>query len=94
MADDAAVSEMAGEGASVNRKRLGRWVKRHAGQLVDGLKIKRSNVKKNAETWEVESVSTASSVSNGPGAESVREEEGVVEAGGDADELRQGSLIQ
>lgn len=88
------LSEIAGEGAGINRKRLGRWVKRHAGQLVDGLKIKRSNVKKIAETWEVEPVSAVSSVSSGPGVESVVKEENIVNAGGDVDEVRHGSLIQ
>jgi hypothetical protein len=88
------LSEIAGEGAGINRKRLGRWVKRHAGQLVDGLKIKRSNVRKNAETWEVESVSTISSASNDPGAEGFEEEEKAIEVSGEADEVRLGSLIR
>lgn len=54
--------DIADERGEINRHRLGRWIKRHEGQIVDGLRFARSSGKTSAERWCVESVSSVSSV--------------------------------
>jgi hypothetical protein len=46
----------------INRKRLGWWIKRHAGQIVNGYRFIRGTSKRSAETWRVESQSSVLSV--------------------------------
>ncbi|MEA3278437.1 MAG: hypothetical protein U9Q81_24700 [Pseudomonadota bacterium] len=58
--------DIADERGAINRRRLGRWIARHAGQIVDGLRFVRASGKRAAEAWQVESVSTLSSVSAPP----------------------------
>jgi hypothetical protein len=42
---------------SINRKRLGWWIKRHAGQVVNGLRfVQDKSVSSNTAKWKVESV--------------------------------------
>lgn len=55
--------EIADERGEINRRRLGRWIKRHEGQIVDGLRFVRTSGNTSAERWQVESVSSVSSVS-------------------------------
>ena len=55
----------------INRRRLGWWIKRHAGRIVDGRRFQRASGNRSAEAWQVESVSPVSSVSYTPRAESV-----------------------
>ena len=68
--------DIADERGEINRRKLGWWIKRHAGRIVDGLRFVRASGNRSAEAWQVESVSTVSSVPVTPGPKSV---------GGDAD---------
>lgn len=56
--------DIAGENGDINRRRLGRWIKQHIGQIVDGLRFVRCSGKTSAERWRVESVLSLSSASN------------------------------
>ena len=71
-----ALHDIADERGEINRKKLGWWIRRHAGRIVDGLRFVRASGNRSAEAWQVESVSTVSSVPVAPSAKSV---------GGDAD---------
>lgn len=68
--------DIADERGEINRRKLGWWIKRHAGRIVDGLRFVRASGNRSAEAWQVESVSTVSSVPVAPSVKSV---------GGDAD---------
>jgi len=48
--------EIAGEGKTINTRRLGRWVERHAGRIVDGLRIVRGGLRSGIRQWRVEQV--------------------------------------
>ncbi|SDW00785.1 hypothetical protein [Nitrosomonas oligotropha] len=51
------IQDIAGErDGSVNRKRLGWWIKRHARQVVNGLRLVQDTATYNAAKWKVESV--------------------------------------
>lgn len=63
--------DIADERGEINRHRLGRWIKRHEGQIVDGLRFLRSSGNTSAERWQVESVSSVSSFSQDPSKGSV-----------------------
>jgi hypothetical protein len=63
--------EIADERGDINRRKLGRWIKRHAGRIVDGRRFVRADGRRSAEAWRVESVLTVSSVSAAPAGESV-----------------------
>jgi hypothetical protein len=54
--------DIADERGEINRHRLGRWIKRHAGQIIDGFRFARSSGNTSAERWRVESISSVSSV--------------------------------
>ncbi len=54
--------EIADERGDINRLRLGRWIKRHEGQIVDNLRFARCSGHSSAERWRVESVSSVLSV--------------------------------
>ena len=72
--------DIAGERGEVNRRKLGWWIRRHAGRIVAGKRIVRAASGGSAERWRVEvveSVSSVSSVSVGP-------TEKVVSGGSDA----------
>jgi hypothetical protein len=56
---------IADERGDINRHRLGRWIKRHEGQIVDGLKFVRCSGNTSAERWQVQSVSSVLLVSGG-----------------------------
>lgn len=68
--------DIAEERGEINRRKLGWWIRRHAGRIVDGRRFVRASGNRSAEAWQVESVSTVSSVPVAPSAKSV---------GGDAD---------
>ncbi|CAA9890373.1 conserved hypothetical protein [Candidatus Methylobacter favarea] len=52
-----AINDIAGErDGGINRKRLGWWIKRHAGRLVNGLRFVQDTASLNAAKWKVESV--------------------------------------
>ena len=48
--------EIAEERGEVNRRRLGRWIARHQGRIVDGLKFEKASGTTSAERWHVKSV--------------------------------------
>ena len=52
-----AIEEIALERGTINRRRLGRWISRHAGRIVDGLKFEKDSGTRSAEAWAVKSVS-------------------------------------
>lgn len=58
--------DIADERGEINRRKLGWWIRRHAGRIVDGLRIVRANGSGNgsAERWRVEVVDTVSPVSS------------------------------
>jgi len=65
--------DIADERGEINRRRLGWWIRRHAGRIVEGRRFVRASGNRSAEAWQVESpalVSPVSSVSGGPGAQS------------------------
>lgn len=53
----------AGDRGSINRKRLGRWISRHANRIVDGFKFEKESGTRSAEAWRVESLSSVISIS-------------------------------
>jgi hypothetical protein len=57
----------------INRRRLGKWIARHKGRIVDGLKFERASGTTSAEKWIAKSVTSVKSVSNRPTAQSVKE---------------------
>ncbi len=63
--------DIADERGEINRRRLGWWIKRHAGRIVDGRRFVRVSGNRSAEAWKVESVSSLSPVSPAPVATSV-----------------------
>lgn len=51
------IGDIAGErDGSIDRKRLGWWIKRHAGRVVNGLRLAKDTATHNAAKWKVESV--------------------------------------
>jgi len=66
--------DIADERGEINRRRLGWWIRRHAGRIVDGRRFVRASGNRSAEAWQVESpalVMPVSPVSGVPRAESV-----------------------
>lgn len=63
--------EIADERGELNRRRLGWWIRRHAGRIVDGVRFVRSSGNRSAEAWRVESVLPVSSVPTVPNTGSV-----------------------
>jgi hypothetical protein len=63
--------DIADQRGEINRRRLGWWIRRHAGRIVDGRRFVRASGNRSAEAWQVESVSPVPSVSGRPCAESV-----------------------
>ncbi len=76
--------DIAGERGDINRRRLGWWMKRHVGQLVNGLRLGKSPGNGSAERWRVESVSPVSKVPVTPIAASVIEPDERNSTDGDA----------
>lgn len=56
--------DIADERGEINRRKLGRWIRRHEGRVVDGRRLVRAGGNRSAEAWRVESIS---SVSTGAG---------------------------
>ncbi len=48
------LQEVTGDRHAPNVKKLGHWIKRHAGQVVGGLKLVKSPTTRNAIVWQVE----------------------------------------
>ena len=57
------------------RRRLGRWIARHQGRIVDGLRFVRASGTTSAERWAAESVMSVSQVSSSHPVESVTDDE-------------------
>ncbi len=49
--------DIAGEGGAINHRKLGRWIKRQEGRIVDGRRYVRAAGQRSAQAWWVESVS-------------------------------------
>lgn len=58
------IADIAEERGQINRRRLGWWISRHAGRLVDGLKFQKVPSARNADQWKVVSASSVPSVSS------------------------------
>lgn len=54
--------DIAGERGEVNRRKLGWWLRRHAGRIVDGRRIVPAKNGGSAEHWKIDAVETVSSV--------------------------------
>ena len=52
-----ALNDIALDRDGINRRVLGRWIKRHANRIVDGRRFVRASGSRSAEAWRVESVS-------------------------------------
>ena len=66
--------DIADERGEINRRKLGWWIRRHAGRIVNGQRFIRASGNRSAEAWQVEvveSVSPVSSVSIQPNEKSV-----------------------
>lgn len=68
--------DIADERGEINRRRLGWWIRRHAGRIVNDRRFVRASGNRSAEAWQVESVSQVSSVSKESGSESVTAADG------------------
>jgi hypothetical protein len=80
--------EIAGERGEINRRRLGRWIKRRAGRIVEGRRFVRTGGNRSAEAWQVESVLPVSSVCGVPKAETVSSSIGTFGTDGTAAAVR------
>jgi hypothetical protein len=65
------LNDIAEQRGEINRRKLGWWIKRHAGRIVNDRRFVRASGNGSAELWKVESVSPVSSVSGAPGTGSV-----------------------
>jgi hypothetical protein len=66
--------DIADERGEINRRKLGWWIRRHSGRIVNGRRFVRARGNRSAEAWQVEvmeSVSPVSSVSVPTGGENV-----------------------
>lgn len=56
--------DIASDGSDINRRRLGKWISRHTGRIVNGFRLIKASGKRPAEAWRVERVELVSSVSS------------------------------
>lgn len=56
--------DIADEHGEINRRKLGWWIKRHAGRIVDGLRFGRAPGSRSAEAWKVEVVKSVLPISS------------------------------
>jgi len=52
--------DIADERGEINRRKLGWWIRRHAGRIVDGMRIVRATGNGSAERWRIEVVESVS----------------------------------
>lgn len=71
--------EIAEERGEINRRRLGRWIARHQGRIVDGMRFERDSGTSSAEKWRVKSVMSVSTVTFPEAAQTVSDAELVEE---------------
>ena len=57
-----ALREVAEERGEINRRRLGKWIARHKGRIVDGMRFEKASGTTSAERWSVKSVPSDKSV--------------------------------
>ena len=77
------LDDIASERGEINRRKLGWWIRRHAGRIVDGKKIVRGSGNGSAEHWKIEvaeSVIPVSSVSIDRPQKSVSDRDGYARA--------------
>ena len=55
--------DIADERGEINRRKLGWWIRRHSGRIVDGRRFVRASGKRSAEAWQVEVMESVSPVS-------------------------------
>jgi hypothetical protein len=67
--------EIAEERQQINRRRMGRWISRHQGRIVDGLRFERASGTTSAERWQAKSVMSNKSVTPSRSAPSGAREE-------------------
>ena len=65
--------EICEERGEINRRRLGKWIARHQGRIVDGLRFERASGTTSAEKWLAKSVTSMLKVSTSQPAQSVKE---------------------
>jgi hypothetical protein len=86
-----ALREVAEERGEINRRRLGRWIARHAGRIVDGMRFAKASGTTSAERWGIErikeSVMSVKSVSVTQTAQSVSVESVAPVLAGDDEEV-------
>ncbi|HEY5504729.1 MAG TPA: hypothetical protein VIK28_06180, partial [Sedimentisphaerales bacterium] len=56
--------DIADERGEINRRKLGWWIRRHAGRIVAGRRFVRASGNRSAEAWQVEVVESVSPVSS------------------------------
>ena len=66
--------EIAEERGEINRRRLGKWIARHQGRIVNGIRFERAAGSNSAEKWLAKSVTSVSTVSNPHAEKSVSNE--------------------
>ena len=67
--------DIADERGEINRRRLGWWIKRNAGRIVEGMRFVRASGNRSADAWIVESVLSVSTVLNPANEKSVNHTE-------------------
>jgi hypothetical protein len=60
---DEILHDIAGERGEINRRKLGWWIRRHSGRIVDNRRFRRGGGNGSAEAWRVEKVSKVLPVS-------------------------------
>ena len=71
---DEILREIAEDKGLINRRRLGRWISRHQGRIVDGLRFERASGTTSAERWQSKSVMSDKSVTSSRSAQSGEKE--------------------
>lgn len=58
------IHDIADERGEINRRKLGWWIRRHAGRIIDGRRFVRASGNRSAEAWQVEIVESVLPVSS------------------------------
>ncbi|MDK9706385.1 MAG: RepB family DNA primase [Desulforhopalus sp.] len=70
-----AIMDIASERGEINRKRLGKWISRHASRIVDGRRFEKDTASRSAEAWMVKTVTSVSSVFDHPSEKDVERDD-------------------
>lgn len=54
------LNDIAAERGEINRRKLGWWIRGHAGRIVNGLRFVKASGNRSAEAWQVEVVESVS----------------------------------